>query len=68
MNMDRNDTVLVLVDKIGTESKSGLALQVIVDGETIWLPLSQVEEIHRGEPPSVRIPRWLAEKHDLEEM
>lgn len=35
------------------------------DGRDIWIPLSQVGAIHRSEPPSIEIEKWLAEKEDL---
>lgn len=31
----------------------------------VWLPLSQVENIHRESPIKITIPEWLAEDREL---
>lgn len=62
----RDETVLVECDSVGKESRSGLALSVVIEGEQKWIPLSQVEEVHRdGDPPSIRVAKWFAEKEGL---
>lgn len=61
-------TVFEDVD-IGTESQSGLAVSVEIEGEHFWVPLSQVTEMHRD--PRVRgqdrivITAWWAKKQGL---
>ncbi len=44
------------------------AIQVDVDGEKIWFPLSQVEEIHRENGPEMDwlvVTKWIAQKKGL---
>jgi hypothetical protein len=53
-----------------TEKGGGLCVRREIDGEDIWLPLSQIEfdsgTLHkRNSVIKVIIPDWLAEKHDL---
>ncbi len=41
------------------------AILVDYDGEEVWLPLSQVLEIHRTKPATIVITEWIALKKDL---
>jgi hypothetical protein len=53
-----------------TEKGGGLCVRREINGEDIWLPLSQIQYddgklYKRNSVITVTIPDWLAEKHDL---
>ena len=40
-------------------------LVVTRDEREVWIPFSQITTINRGDPPSIDISEWLANKEDL---
>lgn len=56
---------------VGIESKSGLAVSLSLDGGSTWhwIPLSQVEEIHRDprvhNHDRIKMSRWIANEKGL---
>ena len=51
------------LDKIITSTDD--AIKVRYHDEDIWIPLSQVHEIHRTEPPTIVITPWIARKKGM---
>ena len=64
------DTVRLEPVEIGDESASGKAVQVKIDGDWKWIPLSLVHEMHRDPrvlgQDAIVLERWFAEKEGLE--
>jgi len=57
-------TVRVTVAEIRVER--ALAMMVVTDdGEEVWIPMSQVEEIHRSDPPEIVMSEWCAVRKGL---
>ena len=62
--MPRDDGVDVDVARIVRRTEN--AILVEYDGEEVWLPQSQVLEIHPDDdPPRLRITRWIADKKGM---
>lgn len=65
------EIVKIEYDRKGRESSSGLAQSYLFGDRWVWLPKSQIELEEEAEVDSamnlVHIPRWLAEKNDLED-
>jgi hypothetical protein len=64
---ESHEQVEIYVNRLVRQTdKAALCL---IDGEEVWLPWSQIDEgseIERdGDSGSAYIPRWLAEKHNL---
>lgn len=70
MANDKSKEILQIeYDRKGKESSSGLAQSYLFGDRWVWLPKSQIElEEDDTEPTVVHIPRWLAEKNDLEDL
>lgn len=68
MGSDKYDTV-VIADVTLKRSSEKAGLFQDEDGDTFWIPWSQLKEDSvdkDGESGDIRIPRWLAEEKDLE--
>ena len=57
------DAVTIEVDAVLHETDD--AVLVEIDGEQIWLPLSQVDGVVRGRNPAITAKRWILEKKGL---
>lgn len=67
MSDDSNEIVTVMVDRLIRQTDN--AALCSIDGEEVWLPWSQIDEgseiASNGDSGEVYIPRWLAEKKNL---
>lgn len=62
--MSRDDAVDIEVAEILRRTDE--AVLVEYDGEEVWIPQSQVLEIHPDDdPPRLRITRWIAQKKGM---
>jgi len=59
------ESVRITVQKIIHEGEN--AMLVDVDGDEVWIPLSQIDEIHRDELPfpQLVVTRWIAKQKGL---
>ena len=55
--------VEVEVDAIVRETDE--AVLVIYEGEEVWLPLSQIDSMRKGQNPSITAARWILEKKGM---
>lgn len=60
-----NDETHKIECNIVRETDAAILVTAIETGEQIWIPLSQVEEIHRTRPATIVITRWIAEQKGL---
>ena len=61
--MSNDDMITIKFDDIETETDAAVLFKI--DGETYWLPKSQID--YDEEEKEIDLPRWLAEKNDLED-
>lgn len=54
----------VTLKKIVHETDAAILVRTR-DERDVWLPLSQVDKIVRGDPPSITVEDWLAEERGL---
>jgi hypothetical protein len=57
------EKVRIKIDMVLNETAK--AILISKDGKHLWIPSSQVREIHRTDPPELVMEVWIAKKNGL---